>query len=40
MPHGLVADIDAALEQQILDVPQAEREPHVHHHHQADHLGG
>jgi hypothetical protein len=38
-PHGLVADVDAALEQQVLDVPQRQRETHVHHHDQADHLG-
>ncbi len=38
-PHGLVADIDAAFEQEVFDVPQREREPHVHHHHKADHLG-
>jgi len=33
-----MADVDAALEQQILDVPQRERETHVHHHHEADYL--
>jgi hypothetical protein len=38
-PHGFVANIDAALEQQILHVPQRRREPNVHHHHKADHLG-
>lgn len=37
-PHRLVAKVDAAFEQQILDVPQAQRELHVHHHHQPDHL--
>jgi hypothetical protein len=34
-----VTDVDAALEQQILDVPQREREPHIHHHRGPDHLG-
>jgi hypothetical protein len=38
-PHGLVADVDAALEQQVLYVPQRQRVTDVHHHHQADHLG-
>jgi hypothetical protein len=33
---GLVADVDPALEQQILDVPQAQRKPHVHHDDEAD----
>ncbi len=28
--HGLMTDVEAALEQQILNVPQAEREAHVH----------
>ncbi len=37
-PHGLVANVDAALEQQILDVSERQREAHVHHH-QADYLG-
>jgi hypothetical protein len=35
-----VAQVDAALGEQVLDVPQRQREPHVHHHHQADHLRG
>jgi hypothetical protein len=26
VPHGLVADLDAALVQEILDVPQRQRE--------------
>ena len=38
-PHRLVADVDAALCEQVLDVPQRQRETDVHHHHQADHLG-
>jgi hypothetical protein len=29
-----VAQVDVALEQQILDVPKAQREPHIHHYHQ------
>jgi len=33
LAHGLMADIDAALEQQVLDVPQGEWETHVHHDH-------
>src|SRR6056297_1950152 len=35
-PDCLVADLDAALVQQILDVPEREREPDVHHYRQAD----
>jgi hypothetical protein len=38
-PHRFMADVDAALEQQILDVAQRKRIANVHHHHQADHLG-
>ena len=38
VPDGFVADVDAALMQQILDVSQRERETHVQHHRQADHL--
>ena len=34
-----MADVDPALEQQVLDVPQRQLEPHLHHDHQADHLG-
>jgi len=37
-PHRLVADVDTPVEQQVLDIPQAQRKPHVHQHHQADHL--
>ena len=37
--YCLVADINTPLEQQVLDIPQAQREPHLHHHHEADHLG-
>ena len=38
-PHCLMAQIDPALEQQVLDVPQRQREPHVHHHDETDHPG-
>ena len=38
-PHGLVADLDAALVQQVLDITEREREADVHHHRQADNLG-
>jgi hypothetical protein len=37
--HRLVTDVDPAFEQQIFDVPQRQRKPDVHHHHEADHLG-
>src|SRR6202142_3650108 len=37
-PDGLLADIDAALGQQILDVAQRQGESHVHHHDQTDDL--
>ena len=30
----VVAEIDAALEEQILDVPQRQREANIHQHHQ------
>jgi hypothetical protein len=32
--------IDAALEEQILNIPERQQEPHMHHHHKADPLGG
>jgi hypothetical protein len=38
-PYRLMADIDPAFEQQVLDVPQTERISNVHHHSQADDLG-
>jgi hypothetical protein len=38
-PHRLVADLDAALVQQILDAPQLEQEPDVHHHRRVEDLG-
>ena len=34
----LVADLDAAFMQQILHIPQRQRETHIHHHRQADDL--
>ena len=34
-----MAQIDAALEQQVLDIAQRQREAHIHQHHQPDHLG-
>src|SRR6056297_9733 len=37
-PEGLMADVDAALMEQILDVPERQREPYVKHHGQADNL--
>ena len=37
-PYRLVADVDPALGQQILDVAQRQRVSHVHHHDQADDL--
>ena len=37
-PHRLVAEIDAALEQQVFDVPQAEREADIHEDNEPDHL--
>ena len=38
-PYRLVADIDTALEQQVLDLAQRQRVPDIHHHRQADDLG-
>src|ERR1700729_176518 len=35
---GLVADVDPALGQQILDVARRQRESHIHHHDQTDDL--
>lgn len=36
--HRFVADVDPALDVQVLDVAQAERKTNVHHHLQPDHL--
>ena len=38
-PHGLMADLDAALVQEVLDVAQRERVSDIEHHGQADDLG-
>lgn len=38
-PHGFVANVDPALEQQVFHVPQALRKPDVHHDDEADDLG-
>ena len=38
-PHRLVADLNPALVQQVLDVAQRKRKPDVHHYRQADDLG-
>src|SRR6056297_1629700 len=38
-PNRLVADLNAALMQQVLDIPKRQRESDVHHHRQADDLG-
>src|SRR5665648_8440 len=38
-PNRLVADVDAPLEQNILNLPQRQRIADIHHHHEADHLG-
>ena len=35
-PHGLMADVDPALRQEILDIAQRQRVSHIHHHHQAN----
>lgn len=37
-PNSFVADIDAAPEQQVFDIPQAQRVTNIHHHHEPDHL--
>lgn len=37
-PDGLMTDVDPALGQQILNVAQRQRVPHVHHHDQTDHF--
>ena len=39
-PDCSVADVDAAFGHQILDPAQRQRVPHVHHHRDADDLGG
>jgi hypothetical protein len=37
-PHGLVADVDAALREEIFDVAKGQWIPDVHHHREADDL--
>jgi hypothetical protein len=37
--HCFVADVDTALEQEILYLPQRQRITDAHHHREADHLG-
>lgn len=37
--HRFMADVDAALVEQILHIPQALRVPHVHHHYKANDVG-
>jgi hypothetical protein len=37
--NRLMRDINAALVEQVLDVPKRERKPDVHHHRKADDLG-
>ena len=38
-PYGLMADVDATLGQQVLDLPQRQREANIHHHSEPDDLG-
>ena len=38
MPYSLVADIDAALVEQVLHIAQRQREADVHHHRKTDDL--
>ena len=38
-PHRLVADVDAAFKQKILDLTKRQRITDVHHHREADDLG-
>lgn len=37
--QGLMAKVDPALIEPVFDIPQRQREPHIHHDHQADHFG-
>jgi hypothetical protein len=39
LPSRLVADIDAPLEPEILDLSQRQRIADIHHHREADHPG-
>jgi hypothetical protein len=38
-PNCRVNDVDPVFKQQILDVPQRQREPNILHHHKVDRLG-
>ena len=38
VPHGLMADADAALEQEIFDLPQRQGVTDIQHHRAADYL--
>ncbi len=38
VPHGLVAEVNPALEEQVFDVPQRQRKTDVHQHHKPDYL--
>ena len=38
-PYRLVADIDTAFEQQVLDLAQRQRVPDIHHHREANDFG-
>ena len=39
IPHGLIADLDAALEQEVFDLSQRQRVSDTQHHREADHFG-
>ena len=39
VPHGLMADVDPALCQQVFHIAQAQRKADVHHHYQPDNIG-
>ena len=39
IPHGLMADLDAALEQEIFDLSQRQRVSDIQHHREANDLG-
>ena len=34
-----MADVDAALMQEVFDIPQSKRKAHIHHHRKLDDLG-
>ena len=38
-PHGFAANIDATLEQYILDLPKLQRISDIHRHREADYFG-